>query len=178
MINMSIQQMKTYLIDMNNIEKNQPVGGNSPYGNASRIELYRMIVQHDLDIYSKLNYLTFNAGQVLYGFAWSKYNATELRKILDQQENIFHELQVHDVVDHNYDPPTYFRTNEFIGSFQKIVDTYGVPSYKEINPAPFYMVSFPFLFGVMFGDIGHGGILFAVGLSLIFFSDHDFMKTQ
>jgi len=39
------------------------------------------------------------------------------------------------------------------------VNTYGVPSFKEINPAFFTTVTFPFLFGVMFGDIAHGGAL-------------------
>jgi V-type H+-transporting ATPase subunit a len=31
--------------------------------------------------------------------------------------------------------------------------------YKEFNPAVFSVVTFPFLFGVMFGDIGHGLIM-------------------
>jgi V-type H+-transporting ATPase subunit a len=57
-------------------------------------------------------------------------------------------------------PPTYFKTNDLIFPFQLIVDTYGVPRYREINPALFAIVSFPFLFGVMFGDIGHGFLLF------------------
>lgn len=38
---------------------------------------------------------------------------------------------------------------------QEIVNTYGVPSYTEINPAPFYIITFGFFIGVMFGDIGH-----------------------
>ena len=76
---------------------------------------------------------------------------------------------------HKYDPPTHFRTNEFIAPFQQIVDTYGVPSYKEVNPALFTMVSFPFLFGVMYGDAGHGGILFGLGIFLCLFADFDFM---
>jgi V-type H+-transporting ATPase subunit a len=49
-----------------------------------------------------------------------------------------------------------------------IVDTYGIPSYKEVNPAVFTIATFPFLYGVMFGDIGHGTIMACVGLFLIF----------
>jgi V-type H+-transporting ATPase subunit a len=39
--------------------------------------------------------------------------------------------------------------------------------YKEINPAVFAMVSFPFLFGVMYGDMGHGGIYLILGILLV-----------
>jgi V-type H+-transporting ATPase subunit a len=39
--------------------------------------------------------------------------------------------------------------------------------YKEVNPAVFACVSFPFLFGVMFGDMGHGTLLFLAGLGLV-----------
>ena len=41
--------------------------------------------------------------------------------------------------------------------------------YKEINPAVFAMVTFPFLYGVMYGDVGHGGLLFTVGILLTLF---------
>ena len=47
-----------------------------------------------------------------------------------------------------------------------IVDTYGVPSYQEANPTPVSIVTFPFLFGMMFGDVGHGSILALFGLFL------------
>ena len=57
-------------------------------------------------------------------------------------------------------PPTRFRTKGFFDSFQTIVDTYGIARYKEANPGLFTSVTFPFLFGCMFGDIGHGlGVL-------------------
>lgn len=52
-------------------------------------------------------------------------------------------------------PPTHFHTNEFTSITQVVVDTYGVPTYKECNPAVFTLVTFPFQFGIMFGDFGH-----------------------
>ena len=60
--------------------------------------------------------------------------------------------------------PTYIKTNDVTRSFQLIVDTYGVPRYKEANPALFSVVTFPFLFGVMFGDVGHGFLLLTIGI--------------
>jgi V-type H+-transporting ATPase subunit a len=66
--------------------------------------------------------------------------------------------------------PTYIPTNEFTYAFQEIVNTYGIPRYREINPAIFNIVFFPFLFGVMFGDIGHGIIIFLFALYLIFYN--------
>lgn len=41
--------------------------------------------------------------------------------------------------------------------------------YKEVNPAVFATVTFPFLFGVMFGDMGHGGLLLIAGTALVLF---------
>lgn len=53
-----------------------------------------------------------------------------------------------------------------------IVDTYGVPGYKEVNPGLFTIISFPFLFGVMYGDIGHGSLLTLGALYFILNEKH------
>ena len=68
--------------------------------------------------------------------------------------------------------PSYFKLNNFTRPFQLIVDTYGVPKYKEANPGLFTIISFPFLFGLMFGDLGHGFMLFVAGIYLCCFMDN------
>merc|ERR1711871_208279 len=107
--------------------------------------------------------------QNLIAYGWvlkSKSNelAMGLKNLGDMQAPI---MAMQTQQDWPGDPPTHFDTNKFTSVFQGIVNTYGIPRYQEANPALFEVIMFPFLFGVMYGDIGHATVLLIAAIYLV-----------
>ena len=63
--------------------------------------------------------------------------------------------------------PTKLKNNAFFRSFQDIVAMYSLPSYGEIDPSPIVAISFILFFGFMFGDVGHGIMIFLGSMMLV-----------
>ena len=63
----------------------------------------------------------------------------------------------------NQNVPVSLRNPGLLGAFQQLVTTYGRPRYEEIDPTPLMLITFPLLFGAMFGDVGHGLLLAGLG---------------
>ncbi|KAL0360612.1 UNVERIFIED_CONTAM: V-type proton ATPase subunit a2 [Sesamum radiatum] len=128
-------------------------------------------VKKEKSIYHTLNMLSLDVTKkCLVGEGWCPTFATnQIQNVLNratvdsnsQVGAIFQVLHTKD------SPPTYFRTNKFTSAFQEIVDAYGVAKYQEANPGVYTIVTFPFLFAVMFGDWGHGICLFLATLYFI-----------
>nr|CAI43264.1 V-ATPase a subunit 7_2 isotype of the V0 sector [Paramecium tetraurelia] len=102
--------------------------------------------------------------QFLIGQMWCEPNQIELIKQIGVQIEI-----MQDINEKLYEPPSLLKTNQFTYIFQELVNTYGIPRYHEINPGLFTIITFPFLFGMMFGDIGHGIVLTFFGFYLLMF---------
>ncbi len=60
--------------------------------------------------------------------------------------------------------PILFNNPLLIRPFERLTSLYGTPSYEEVEPTVFLAISFVLLFGMMFGDVGHGLVLFLAGL--------------
>jgi V/A-type H+/Na+-transporting ATPase subunit I len=71
-------------------------------------------------------------------------------------------------VEENADPPTKISHGNFIKPFEELTNLYGLPHYDEIDPTSLMAITIPILFGLMFGDLGHGLILLVGGLALFF----------
>lgn len=108
----------------------------------------------------------------MIGAIWvpAKFRGELLNKITELRDNknlTAPQLDLENDDEHPYmTQPTYYQVNEFIYPFQQVTINYGVQNYKEINPTTMGAVTFPFLFGVMFGDVFHGFLLLCFGTYL------------
>ncbi|HYA77480.1 MAG TPA: V-type ATPase 116kDa subunit family protein, partial [Verrucomicrobiae bacterium] len=64
------------------------------------------------------------------------------------------------------DPPTKINNSRFVKPFEELTKLYGLPHYDELDPTFMIAFTFPLIFGLMFGDVGHGLILLIGGLTL------------
>lgn len=64
--------------------------------------------------------------------------------------------------------PTKLNNPLVFRPFESLVKSYGVPSYKGIDPTIFTTLSFIFFFGIMFGDLGHGLVLILAAIAFYF----------
>eukprot|EP00941_MAST-03F_sp_MAST-3F-sp1_P004077 g4077.t1 len=125
-------------------------------------------VRSEKSIYHTMNKCDVTAGGYLNGKGWV------LKSALNDLQQVVQRLAAEgggslQIQQSKQSPPTYFKTNFITNAFQAITDTYGVPRYREVNPTLFSLITFPFIFAVMFGDMGHGCLLFLASASLIYY---------
>lgn len=143
---------------------------------GSVLENYRWFFERERIIYRSLS--MFKSDRTwLKGLCWcplrKRREVDEAIAALRQQKKVLCSMLI-EIPSYTLEPPTLLPDNDLMYPFHQIVQTYGVATYREINPSVFTVVSFPFLFGAMFGDVAHGLVL--LGLSLYIFLMKGCMK--
>ncbi|KAG9807918.1 V0/A0 complex, 116-kDa subunit of ATPase, partial [Aureobasidium melanogenum] len=133
---------------------------------------WMIIVAKEKAVYQTLNRFSYDQQRkTLIAEAWCPTNSLGLVKSTLQDVNDRAGLSVPTIVNTiktSKTPPTYNKTNRFTLGFQTIIDAYGTAKYTEVNPGLPTIVTFPFLFAVMFGDFGHGFIMTAAACAMIY----------
>ena len=60
--------------------------------------------------------------------------------------------------------PVQMKNPRVLSPFQSLVENYGIPAYGSVDPTPIVAVFYLMMFGLMFGDVGHGLVVFLTGL--------------
>ncbi|GJP31818.1 hypothetical protein CLOM_g15092 [Closterium sp. NIES-68] len=136
-----------------------------------QIENWASLVRREKAIYHILNQLSIDVTRkCLLAEAWCPvYAKSEIQDALHRAVTMSKADvgTIFQTIRSGESPPTYFKTNKFTVAFQGIIDAYGMARYREANPGVFTIITFPFLFAVMFGDWGHGILMLLASLWLV-----------
>lgn len=128
---------------------------------------YLQEIYAELNLYIKIDtikkFMAHDENGLFYIVGWIPIN--ELKQILPRLSK---EKDIKFVIK-NYDevasiPPTNLKNNKIIKPFETLVKMYGLPNYSELDPTLFVAITAFLLFGFMFGDVGHGLVIFIIGL--------------
>ncbi len=115
---------------------------------------------------ANLNFLMTKSTYYLAGWV----PAQRVREVVDVIESATGGACVVEVSDPDEEetPPTLIVNPKVTQPLESLTTTYGTPHYREIDPTSIIAVTFPFIFGFMFGDIGQGLILILIGILMGF----------
>lgn len=105
-----------------------------------------------------------NTFYILCGWMTEK-DALAFQKDIQNDEKIFC-LMEDQKAPATQEPPTKLRNPKLFKPFEMYVKMYGLPAYNEMDPTWFVAITYSFIFGAMFGDVGQGLVLFLGGLFL------------
>ncbi|KAK3675925.1 H(+)-transporting V0 sector ATPase subunit a [Recurvomyces mirabilis] len=168
-----IHEVNSRLQDLSNVLGNTKRTLDAELTQIGRsLAAWMIVIKKEKAVYQTLNRFSYDpARKTLVAEAWCPTNSLGLVKSTLQDVNDRAGLSVPTIVNQiktSKTPPTYNRTNKFTLGFQTIIDAYGTAKYTEVNPGLPTIVTFPFLFAVMFGDLGHGAIMAMAAAAMIY----------
>ena len=138
---------------------------------GAEIRNWQAKVATEKSIYHTMNLFNYDHGRkCLIAEGWCPKDCINevqhaLRKATERAGSVVPSIL--SIIQPNETPPTYYKTNKYTAAYQDIVDAYGVSHYGEVNPTVFTIMTFPFLFAVMYGDVGHGLLILMFAVLLV-----------
>jgi len=168
-----VNDVNTRLGDLNSVLNNTKRTLDAELTQVGRnLAAWMIVIKKEKSIYQTLNRFSYDqARKTLIAEGWIPTSAlgqirSTLQDVTDRAglsvPTIVNEIKT------TKTPPTYNKVNKFTLGFQTIIDAYGTAKYREVNPGLPTIVTFPFLFAVMFGDFGHGAIMFLAACAMIY----------
>ncbi|NMA79553.1 MAG: ATPase [Clostridiales bacterium] len=133
--------------------------------NASKLNMVYSKLKFNNDTF-EMRKLVSVANDKFYmvGFVPKRHADWFIKKI-DDIENISATEMPHDT-DSRLEPPVKLVNNKVVKPFEQLVGMYGLPKYGGVDPTTFVAIAYTLLFGIMFGDVGQGLVVFLIGLFL------------
>ncbi|KAK3683944.1 vacuolar ATP synthase 98 kDa subunit [Podospora appendiculata] len=168
-----VHEVNARLNDVQNVLRNTQTTLGAELSQISQsLSAWMVLVGKEKAVYNTLNLFSYDrARRTLIAEGWCPTHDLPLIRSTLQDVNNRAGLSVPSIINEirtNKTPPTYLKTNKFTEAFQTIVNAYGTATYQEVNPAIPVIVTFPFLFAVMFGDFGHAVIMLSAALAMIY----------
>ncbi len=96
-----------------------------------------------------------------------EHKIDELRQRLEQVlPDLFLLQQRRPTADERAQVPSKFAHGRLLRPFVGLVKNYGIPRYGELDPTWLFALTFIAMFGMMFGDVGHGLLIVLGGVLL------------
>lgn len=126
--------------------------------------LERRSASFDIRRYAALTKEKDNVFYILCGWM-PEQQADAFQKEIESDEQTF--AIVEDDHDNIFStPPTRLKNCRLFRPFEMYVKMYGLPAYNEMDPTMFVALTYAFIFGAMFGDVGQGLVLLIGGFAL------------
>ena len=103
---------------------------------------------------------------VIVGWVVTQSLEAVLARIRKESPDTLTETRRMDRGGDRHNVPVSLLSSRLLQPFQMLVTTYARPKYGEVDPTLLIALTFPLLFGAMFGDVGHGLLLAAFGALL------------
>jgi len=116
--------------------------------------------------YASLATVLRGKGGLVYLQGWvPAEREQQIRRQLAEQLKFPFQLEFSEPEQQEFDSvPSLLKKSWLLQPFQGLVKNFGMPGYGEVDPSGLFALSYILMFGMMFGDVGHGAVIALISL--------------